>query len=109
MEVVNEMEKIIKSNKYCILWLTYQQGKIFEKLKENDRFMNLVGNFNISRSTMVFKISTVKFLNRCPKMKKSSLSRRFLKNNFKIIKETYHENTSEFKYNFLVISFKIIL
>ena len=107
MEVVNEMEKIIKIDKYCILWLTYQQGKIFEKLKENDRFMNLVGNFNISRSTMVFKISTVKFLNRCPKMKK--LSRRFLKNDFKIIKETCHENASEFKYKFLVISFKIIL
>ena len=30
-------------------------------------------------------------------MKKSWLSLHFLKNNFKIIKETYNENASEFK------------
>ena len=41
-EVVKEMEKIIKSNKCNILWFAYQQGKIFEKFKRNDKFINLV-------------------------------------------------------------------
>ena len=57
---------------------------------------------------MAFKISIVKFLNKYPKMKKSSLSLHFLKNNFKIIKEIYHENASEFEVNFFNY-FKIIL
>ena len=50
----------------------------------------------ISKSTMVFKISIAKFLNKYPKMKKFSLSLHFLKNNFKIIKEIFHENACEF-------------
>ena len=32
IEVVKGMEKIIKSNKRSILWLAYQQGKIFENI-----------------------------------------------------------------------------
>ena len=31
-EIVKEMEKVIKSNKCSILWLAYQQSKIFEKV-----------------------------------------------------------------------------
>ena len=46
---------------------------------------------------MVFKTSIVKFLKKYPRMKKSSLSLHFLKDNFKIVKEVYHENASKFK------------
>ena len=46
---------------------------------------------------MAFKISIVKFLNKYPKMKKSSLSLHFLKINFKRIKEISHENAREFE------------
>ena len=96
-EVVKDMEKIIKSNKCSILWLTYQQGKIFAKLKVNDKFIDMVNRFGISKSRMVFKTSFVRFLNNFPRMKKSLLSLQFLKNNFKIIKEIYQEKASEFK------------
>ena len=41
----------------------------------------------VCKSTMVFKIFIVKFLNNYPKMKKCSLSLRFLQNNFLIIKK----------------------
>ena len=85
-EVVTEMKKIIKSNKCTILWLAYQQGKIFEKFKNNNKFINMVNYFEISKSTMVFKISIVRFLNNYPKVKKSSLSLHFLRNNVKIVK-----------------------
>ena len=40
--VVQEMEKIIKSNKCILLWLAYQQIKRFEKFKANDKFINLI-------------------------------------------------------------------
>ena len=59
---------------------------IFQTFKANDKFMNLVNNFGISKLTMAFKISIVKFPNNYSKMKKSSLSLHFIKNNFKIMK-----------------------
>ena len=46
---------------------------------------------------ILFKISIVKFTNKYSRVKKSSLSLPFLKNNFKMIKDICHENTSEFK------------
>ena len=42
-------------------------------------------------------MSTVEFVNKYPRMKKSSPSLNFLKNNFKVIKEICRENASEFK------------
>ena len=46
---------------------------------------------------MVFKVSIVKFLNNCSKMKKSSPSFDFLNNSFKEIKEICNGNASEIK------------
>ena len=91
-------------------WLAYQQWKIFEKL--NNKFINLVNNSFISTSTLGFKISVVKFLNKYPKMKRSSLSLQFLKNNFKMIKEIYHEIASDLNSIILVSffnCFKVVL
>ena len=48
----------------------------------------MVNKFGISKSTMVFKTSIVKFLHKYRRMKKCALSFHFLKNNFKIINET---------------------
>ena len=55
VEAVNNMEKIIKSNKSNILWLAYQQGKIFEKFKVNENFIDMVKELGISKSTMLLK------------------------------------------------------
>ena len=57
----------------------------------------MIKKLGISKSTILFKISIVKFVNKYPGMKKSSLSLHFLNNNFKIIKETCRENASELK------------
>ena len=71
--VIQEMEKIIRSKKSNILWLTYQHDKIFEKSKANEKSVNMVNQVGVSKSTMVFKIGMVKFINNYPKMKKSSV------------------------------------
>ena len=42
-------------------------------------------------------MSIVEFVNKYPRMKKSAPSLNFLKNNFKVIKETCRENASEFR------------
>ena len=64
VEVVNEIEKIIKSKKCSILWLSYQQGQIFERFKLSDNFINIVNKFGISKYTMVFKKLIVKLINK---------------------------------------------
>ena len=68
------MEKFIKSNKCSILWLAYQQGQIFEKLKVDENFIIMVKELGTSKSTILFKILITKFVNKYPRMKKSLLS-----------------------------------
>ena len=70
VDVVNEMEKIIKRNKCKILWLAYQQGQILQRFKLNDNFINIENKFGISKSTMAFKILIVKYISKYPRMKK---------------------------------------
>ena len=60
-------------------WLAYQQRQIFEKFKANENFKDMIKKLGISKSIILFKISTVKFVNKYPRMKKSSLSLHFLK------------------------------
>ena len=57
----------------------------------------MIKKLGISKSTILFKILIVKFLNKYSRMKKSSFSLCFLNNNFKVIKEFCHKNASEFK------------
>ena len=79
-----------------IIWLAYQQGKVFEKFKENTKFIKMVKQFGISKFTIIFKINMVQLINKQPKIKNSSLSLDFLENYFKFIKKICKEKTSEF-------------
>ena len=88
--VVNSVEKIIRTKKSNVLWLGCQQGQIFEKFKANENFMDMIKEIGITKSTILFKIPIVKFVNKYSRMKKSSLFLHFVKNNFKIIKEICH-------------------
>ena len=96
-DIVNNIEKITRSNKSNILWLVYQQSQIYEKFKANENFIGMIKELGISKFTTFFKISIAKFVNKYPRMKKSLISLHFLKNNFKIINEICHENASAFK------------
>ena len=74
-KVVHEFEEIIKNKKSDIVWLAYYQGKIFQKFKSKERFVNdMVTKFKVSKSTIVFKIAFCRFIDEYPKIKNSSLS-----------------------------------
>ena len=96
-ELISKIERVIKSRKNSILILAYHQGVIFKRLKENSMFTSAVTNLKISQSTINFKLGIVQFIYDYPKMKKSSISLHFLKNNFRIIKEVCREHSSEFQ------------
>ena len=53
----------MKTNKKKIIGFAYEQGKIFKKFKKDIKFKNLLEQFRIN-STMIFKISIVKLLDK---------------------------------------------
>ena len=91
------IEHIMKSKKNNMLILAYHQGVIFKKFKENSKFMCATANLKIGKETINSKIFIIKFLDDYLKMRKSSVSLHFLKNNFRIIKEVRREHASEFQ------------
>ena len=94
-ELISKIERVIKSRKNSILILAYHQDVIFKRFKENSMFTSAVTSLKISKSTINFKIGIVQFIHDYPNVKKSSISLRFLKNNFRIIKEVRREHSSE--------------
>ena len=81
-----------------IVWLAYHQGKIFQKFRSKERFINdMVLKFKVSKSTIVFKIALSRLIDDYPKIKDSLLSIHYFKKHLKLIKEVCKENASEFK------------
>ena len=97
IELVKKIDKLIKCSKNNILTRAYQQGKVFQKFKKNNKSVNAVTELGISNTTINFKIDVVNFINQHPGMKKSSVSLFYLKNNFRIIKNVCQEHASEFQ------------
>ena len=74
-KVIQEFEKIIRNKKSDIIWLAYYQGKIFQKFKSKERFINdMLSKFKVSKSTIVFKIALSRLIENYPEIKDSSLS-----------------------------------
>ena len=51
-------------NKKKIICFAYEQGGIFKKSKEDTKFKNLVEQFRINKSTIIFKINIVKLVDK---------------------------------------------
>ena len=75
VKTIQELEQIIQNKKNDIVCLAYYQGRIFHKFREKERFVSdMVLKFNVSKSTIVFKIALKKLMDHFPKIKDSSLS-----------------------------------
>ena len=100
-KVVQEFEQIIKNKKCEIIWLTYHQGHIFQKFKEKERFVSMVSQFGVTKSTIVFEIALFKLIGNYPKIKISSLFQIpilvTVPKILKTITEICKKNASEFK------------
>ena len=57
--VIRQFKEIIKSKKRNIAWLAYQQGSVFEKFKENSKFIEMVKQFGVSEPVIIFKINII--------------------------------------------------
>ena len=80
-KVIHEFEDMIKNKKSDIVWLAYHQDKIFQKFRSKERSVNdMVSKFQVSKSTIVLKITLSRLIDEYPKLKDSLLSLYHLKN-----------------------------
>ena len=70
--VIQEFEKIIRSNKKNIVWLAYHKG-MFRKFTEQEKFSKMISEFGVSKLTNSFNISKAKLIDEFSKMEKTCL------------------------------------
>ena len=63
--------------------MAYHQGKVFKKFKDKEKFIKLVNEFKLHKTTIIFKISIFKLCEKYPKLLKSSIGLGFLKYYYK--------------------------
>ena len=65
-----------------ILLVSYQRGKVFKRFKEKEKLMEMVKQFKISASAIIFKINVLKLIDRHLRLTSSSMTLNFLKISF---------------------------
>ena len=95
-KLFTNLKKLLRTNKSDIVWLAYHQGKIFQKFRSEERFVNdVVSKFKVSKLTIVFKIALSRLIEKYPK--KALCCCFIILKKLKLIKEVCKENAIEFK------------
>ena len=68
------MKTLFAKKKRNILSIAYHQVKVFKGFKDKEKFMKLVNEFKVHKSTIIFNINIVKLIDKHPKLRKSSLA-----------------------------------
>ena len=97
-KIIQEYKNIIKTKKKGIANIAYHQGKVFEKFKDKEKFLKLVTQLGIYKTTVIFKINVSKLCERYPKLLGSSIGLGFFKNYEKDIKTVCRKNEQEFSF-----------
>ena len=88
-KVIHEFEEIIKNKRNDIVWLAYYQGKIFQKFKSKEQFVNdMVTKFKVSKIMIVLKIALSRLIDKYSKIKNSSLQLHHFKKTLEINKRS---------------------
>ena len=96
--VIKQYEEIFRTKKRNIISIAYHQGKVLKKFKDKEKFIKLVNEFKVRKSTIIFKLNIFKLIGKYPKLMKSSIGLGFLKNYYKDIKKICEEYSKEFEY-----------
>ena len=95
-EVIKRYEDIIKTKKKGTISVAYHQGKVFKWFKENEKFVKLVSELGIHKTTIFLKINVFKLCKKSPKLLKSSIGLRVFTNYHRDIKEICEKNKKDF-------------
>ena len=55
--VIKQYEEIIRKKKKGIISIAYHQGKVFKRFKDKEKFIKLVNELKVHKSTIIFKIN----------------------------------------------------
>ena len=80
--IIQQYEEILRINRKGIISVAYYQVKLFKRFKEKEKFIQMVSNLKIHKSTIVLKINIFKLIQKYPKLMKSSVRLTFFKNLF---------------------------
>ena len=72
-DVIKQYEDIIRTKEKDIINIAFHQEKFFKRFKEKDKFITLVNQFNIHKTTIILKINIYKLCEKYPKLLKSSV------------------------------------
>ena len=70
---IKQYEFIIRTKKKNITFIAYHQGKVFKSFKDKEKFIKLVNEFKVHKSTIIFKINIFKLVGKHPKLMMSSI------------------------------------
>ena len=96
-EISKQYEDIIKTKKKGIINVAYHQGQVLKRFKEKEKFVMLVSELGIHKTTIIFKINVFKLCKKYPKLLKSSIGLGFFKNYHKDIKAICKKNEKYFQ------------
>ena len=52
--VIKQYEQIIRTKKKRIIIIAYHQGKSFKKFKDKEKFIKIVNEFKVHKTTIIF-------------------------------------------------------
>ena len=64
--IIKQYEDIICTKKKNIIPIVYRQGKVFKRFKDKEKFIKLVNEFKVHKSTIIFKMNIVKLIDKHP-------------------------------------------
>ena len=65
-DVTKQYEDIIRTKKKGIINIAFHQGNVFKRFKEKDKFITLVSQLNIHKTTIIFNINIYKLCEKYP-------------------------------------------
>ena len=95
-KIIKRYEDIIKTKNKGIINVAYHQGQVFKRFKKKEKFVKLVSELRIHKTTIIFRINIFKLCKKHPKLLKSSIGLGFFKNYHKDIKAICEENEKDF-------------
>lgn len=76
---IREYKEIIRTKKKNIIFIAYQQGKVFKRFKEKENFIQMLKRVGINNSEIILKINMLKLIDEYPRLMRSSVNLNFLK------------------------------
>ena len=60
--IIKQYEEILRTKRIGIIFVAYYQGKLFELFKEKEKFIQMVSQWKIDKSTIIFQINIFKLI-----------------------------------------------